>query len=101
MVGAWFQQILHDGSKELAQNELEASKYLLSAENKVCVIHSYAITRYFGYHLEVIWPRETHESEGMRLLVLLSCIYINIYFFGSRRSARSFQKLEAGWIILT
>ncbi|XP_055820330.1 guanine nucleotide-binding protein alpha-1 subunit [Solanum dulcamara] len=27
-------KILHDGSKELAQNELEASKYLLSAENK-------------------------------------------------------------------
>ncbi|KAM3218182.1 guanine nucleotide-binding protein alpha-1 subunit isoform X1 [Capsicum annuum] len=27
-------KILHDGSKELAQNELEASKYLLSVENK-------------------------------------------------------------------
>ncbi|KAJ8542161.1 hypothetical protein K7X08_017027 [Anisodus acutangulus] len=27
-------KILHDGSKELAQNELEASKYLLSADNK-------------------------------------------------------------------
>lgn len=27
-------KILHDGSKELAQNELESSKYLLSAENK-------------------------------------------------------------------
>ncbi|XP_060208608.1 guanine nucleotide-binding protein alpha-1 subunit [Lycium barbarum] len=27
-------KILHDGSKELAQNELEASKYALSAENK-------------------------------------------------------------------
>lgn len=27
-------KVLHDGSKELAQSELEASKYLLSAENK-------------------------------------------------------------------
>lgn len=30
-------QVLHDGSKELAQNDTEFSKYVLSSENKVSV----------------------------------------------------------------
>ena len=31
-------QVLHDGSKELAQNDKEFSKYVLSSENKVSVL---------------------------------------------------------------
>ena len=33
------EQILHDGSKELAQSDTDSSKYVLSSENKVW-IHS-------------------------------------------------------------
>lgn len=29
------EQMLHDGSKELAQNDADSSKYVLSSENKV------------------------------------------------------------------
>ena len=29
------EQILHDGSKELAQSDTDSSKYVLSSENKV------------------------------------------------------------------
>ena len=34
-----FKQLLHDGSKELAQNDLDSSKYAISSENKV--VHYY------------------------------------------------------------
>lgn len=30
-----FEQILYDGAKELAQNEADSSKYVLSDDNKV------------------------------------------------------------------
>lgn len=34
-----FVQILHDGSKELAQSDSDSSKYVISAENKVWMEH--------------------------------------------------------------
>lgn len=36
--------MLHDGSKELAQNDTDSSKYVLSSENKVWV---HTLTVYF------------------------------------------------------
>jgi hypothetical protein len=30
-----FKQVLHDGAKELAQNDISSSKYAISEENKV------------------------------------------------------------------
>jgi len=34
-----FTQLLHDGSKEFAQNDADFSKYVLSHENKVVYCH--------------------------------------------------------------
>ena len=43
------EQILHDGSKELAQTDTDSSKYVLSSENKVWV-HSLTV-----YHIAFVW----------------------------------------------
>lgn len=51
------EQLLHDGTKEFAQNETDPAKYTLSSENMVQVVTlvDYQSHKYAASHLTLLW----------------------------------------------
>lgn len=64
-------QVLHDGSKELSQNDKEFSKYILSSENKVSIcsmlnwnLHSLSFSLYDSINCQWLQKEIVYLASG-------------------------------------
>lgn len=98
-----FLQILHDGSKELSQSLEDSSKFVISDENKVCIIFSWhsPYLSLIVIVLELIIQKPAHIwrfNNLSKCLLLVEKLIFNFLFCISKLG-RNFQKLVVGGII--